>query len=259
MAVTFNPNDFATAEPKAMPVILLLDVSGSMSYDGKIDRLNEAVRLMAESFVKAERQELFAKIAVVEFGDRAKLLHASAPYASPKDFLASYQPLAADGCTALGGALAEARQLIEDRDRTKRRWYRPAVVLVSDGEPVEQDGHDWRQELAAFLGGARSQKSQRFAIAIGKDANQKILQAFVGGDGELYYAEDAADIIQQFRRVTMSVTTSFSRISQAASEAGTKGSDLHVDTVSFSEDGAAGYAERRAARKARRGFSLDDD
>lgn len=48
-----NTNEFdgfVMPQARMLPVILLLDVSGSMSYDSKMDELNNSVREMLESF-----------------------------------------------------------------------------------------------------------------------------------------------------------------------------------------------------------------
>jgi len=42
--------EFTASIPRPLPVLLLADVSGSMSVDGKIDALNVAVAAMLESF-----------------------------------------------------------------------------------------------------------------------------------------------------------------------------------------------------------------
>ena len=52
-----NENEFegfVMPEARMLPVILLLDVSGSMSYDAKMDELNSSVREMLESFQKEQ-------------------------------------------------------------------------------------------------------------------------------------------------------------------------------------------------------------
>lgn len=231
MAYSVDAKTVRAHEPKALPVILLLDVSGSMAGE-KIDRLNEAVRTMATLLAEEERREMFSRIAIIEFADRAALCNAAAPYAAPEAFLAQYQDLTAAGCTALGGALKEARELIEDKTRTKGRSYRPAVVLVSDGEPVENDGNDWKEELARFEAAPRCQKCQRFAIAIGEGANQNILRRFVGAAGELHYAADAGEIVKMFRRVTLSMTQSVSKIHEAATGTGKQRAPFHIDSLS---------------------------
>ena len=43
---------FAVAKARALPVIILADTSGSMSVDGKIAALNEAIKNMVSTFKK---------------------------------------------------------------------------------------------------------------------------------------------------------------------------------------------------------------
>ena len=47
MTTRFNPADYTAPKPKPLPVILLLDTSGSM-YGDKISALNVAVRKMPQ-------------------------------------------------------------------------------------------------------------------------------------------------------------------------------------------------------------------
>lgn len=65
--MAFNPADFVVEEPKSIPVLLLLDVSGSMGGD-KIEQLYNAVRMMLNSFKIAETMETFIKLAIITFG-----------------------------------------------------------------------------------------------------------------------------------------------------------------------------------------------
>lgn len=46
---------FSVATPRPLPVIILADVSGSMSEDGKIEALNAALKDMIKTFTKESR------------------------------------------------------------------------------------------------------------------------------------------------------------------------------------------------------------
>ena len=52
----FDPSKFTVQKAKPLPIMLMLDVSGSMS-GVKIDTLNEAVRTMIASFADEEKME----------------------------------------------------------------------------------------------------------------------------------------------------------------------------------------------------------
>lgn len=194
----FDASKFTTSKPKPLPVILLLDVSGSMS-GAKIQNLNEAVKDMLLTFRDTENGETEIHVAIITFGEEVKL-HQS--LASAGDM--QWRDLLASGGTPLGTALSMAKAMIEDRNIVPSRAYRPVVVLVSDGRP----GDSWNQPLADFIGQGRSSKCDRMAIAIGADADESVLSKFIEGTQyPLFYAENAKQLRDFFKLVTMSVTT----------------------------------------------------
>lgn len=220
----FDPSKFTTTKTKPLPVVLLLDVSGSMnevigdSYErtgqtvvedgqtweivrggvSRIQVLNEAVTEMIASFAKEEQLEHEFLVSVVTFGANVNL-HLPPTKASNVD----WTQLTASGETPLGEAIATAKRLIEDREKTPSRAYRPVVVLVSDGRPTDR----WEDSLESFVGTGRSTKCDRIALAIGSGTDEEMLQQFIAGTSNpLFHADDAAEILDAFKRVTMSVT-----------------------------------------------------
>ena len=198
--LAFDPTKFKSPKAKKLPVILLLDVSGSMSGE-KINSLYDSVTDMLQAFAEAHVREKMIDVAIITFGNEV-LLHT--PY-TPVDDLrnAGVSRFHADGMTPMGTALKMAKEMIEDKATTPSHIYRPAVVLVSDGEPNDS----WQHPMDAFIRDGRSAKCQRFAVAIGSDANQDILRRFCGGDDTLFYAERASDIVDAFSQISMSVST----------------------------------------------------
>ena len=196
--MAFDPMKYQTSgtPERCMPVVLLLDVSGSMSGD-KIDNLYEATVKMIETFVEEGKKEIPFKLAIITFGNSVEC---HTRYTDVKD-LQNLPRFQAIGMTPLGAALRMAKDMIEDRDETKGRWYRPAVVLVSDGQPND----DFRQPMDDFMQNGRSAKCQRIAMAIGNDADEQMLKSFVSDPTFYFKAEDAADITAKFNLVTMSV------------------------------------------------------
>ena len=196
--MAFDPKNFVVSEPKSIPVLLLLDLSGSMSGE-KIDKLNASVRLMLESFKKAETNETFIKLAVITFGASVDVHTQLQEVSKIENFL----DLSANGATPLGVALKMSKAMIEDKEIFKGRDYRPAVVLVSDGQPDS----GWESPLEDFVSNGRTAKCDRLAIAIGNDADLNVLGKFIEGtNNEVLKASDAEDIVNQFKKITMSVT-----------------------------------------------------
>lgn len=193
----FDPSKYTTPDPKPLPVVLLLDISGSMT-GSKIKALNQAVQEMIESFKQFETHELHINVSIITFGPVNLFL----PYTSANDV--TWQDLDTVGATPIGGALKMAKAMIECKKTTPSRAYRPAVVLVSDGMPTD----DWQQAMNDFVSNGRSSKCDRMAMAIGREAPTQVLNKFVEGTpNPLFEASNAKDLAQFFKRVTMSVTT----------------------------------------------------
>ena len=194
----FNPANFTVAKAKPLPVILLLDVSGSMGGES-IKQLNIAVKEMISDFASAEKNEVEILVSIITFGSEV-LLHT--PYTSAKDI--DWKDLTVSGSTPMGTAFSMAKAMIEDKETTPSRAYRPTIVLVSDGEPTDS----WQQPLRALVNDGRSNKCDRMAMAIGGAASNSVLNEFISGtENKVFTAADASQIQEFFKFVTMSVTT----------------------------------------------------
>ena len=193
----FDPKKFTVQKPKPLPVMLLLDVSGSMSGI-KIKTLNDAIRVMLDTFADEAKMETEIQVSIITFGAELKRLFPFTPVSN-----IHFDDLEAYGGTPLGKCLEMAKAIIEDRDETPSRAYRPTVILVSDGRP----GDNWQGPLQDFITEGRSQKCDRMAMAIGADADLDVLGKFVEGTSNpLFEAHRATEIHQFFQKVTMSVT-----------------------------------------------------
>ena len=193
----FDPKKFTTPTAKPLPVILLLDVSSSMSGD-KIENLNKAVEDMLDTFAQEEKMETEILVSVITFGNQVEL-----QVPCTKASQVQWQGLQANGMTPMGTALKMAKAMIEDKETTPSRAYRPTIVLVSDGQPNDS----WERPLEDFISEGRSSKCDRMAMAIGRDADETVLKRFIEGTPHnLFYAENAGQLHEFFQRVTMSVT-----------------------------------------------------
>lgn len=191
--------EFTTQIARPLPVILLADVSGSMGVDGKIQALNHAVREMLEAFQDESDLRAEIHVSVITFGGQARM---HLPLGPARNF--AWTDLGAAGGTPMGGAFDLARAMVEDRNVVSSRSYRPTIVLVSDGQPTDT----WQPPLAALLGSERGNKACRMALAIGADADQDVLTAFLAdAEARVYRADEARQIRRFFQLVTMSVAS----------------------------------------------------
>jgi uncharacterized protein YegL len=195
-------SEFTIATARPLPVVLLLDVSGSMASDGKIEALNEAVRQMLQSFAEETPGLAEIHVSVLTFGGAEARVHL--PPTPARN--ATLQPMAASGGTPFASLFRLATSELENKDKYQSRGYTPTLVLCSDGEP--NTGDPWPEALAQLLNSPRASKAQRFAMAIGADADEATLKAFLADpEATVYTADKASDMRKFFRVVTMSVTS----------------------------------------------------
>ncbi len=210
-------NNFSPAQPRPMPVFLLVDTSGSMRGE-KIQSVNMALRDMVASFraVNDIRGEI--QLAIITFGEEVTIAQELAPL----DQLALTE-LEAAGKTPMGSALEFLLLMLEDKDIVLSRAYTPTVVLISDGIPTDVTRELWDKAVAGettvadFLDwpplnalhvSERGSKCIRLAMGIGDDANNEMLTAFVNRPGvPVIKARDARGIEEFFQWVTLSVTS----------------------------------------------------
>ena len=193
--------EFTVSEARPLPVILLLDSSGSMEGD-KINILNAAVREMLQSFASEDDISAAIHVGVIQFG---RTVGWHQPLLPVEDVINQWSDLTASGKTPLGQALTLLRDSLEDRNIVSSRAYRPTIVLVSDGKPTD----DWGGSMAELLASPRASKAARFAMGIGADADSVILSQFIdtASGSRVFEAHEAGRIQKFFRFITMSVTT----------------------------------------------------
>ena len=188
----------AVAGPRPLPILVLADTSGSMASHGKIDGLNHGIGELLRSLASDDEAVLAEpNVGVITFGGHAAEVHT--PIAPARTV--RWSPAVASGMTPMGAAFAIAREVVEDRAQVPGNAFRPVLVLVSDGQPND----DWESALDALLQSDRASKADRFALAIGPDADRAMLAKFTGDREKVLDASGAADIHRFFRFVTMSV------------------------------------------------------
>lgn len=190
-------DDIEPVQARTLPVILLLDTSGSMRQDDKIDVLNDSVAEMIRELASVDAGHGLITLTLITFGgESAKVVQKNVPVSN-----IAFTPLRAGGKTPMGQAFSLARDLIENRDEISSKSYRPTIALVSDGFPVPA----LAGELEALIDSDRGSKSSRFALAIGADADRNLLARFTSG-GDVREASEAAEIRNFLQWVTNTVT-----------------------------------------------------
>lgn len=192
---------FAAVTARPLPVIILADVSGSMSVDGKIEALNAALQDMLKTFAQESRLNAEIQIAIITFGGTKAEVHIPL---TPAWQIPKLDDLIANGGTPMGQAFELALAMIEDKEVLPKRAYQPTIVLVSDGIPTD----NWEASFSNLKNAERTKKAARMAMAIGRDADKNVLTEFVNDlEAPVFEAHHAKDIHRFFRAVSMSVST----------------------------------------------------
>jgi uncharacterized protein YegL len=159
-----------------VPVCLALDVSGSMAGK-KMDELNLAVRQFFNSVRADEMASISAEIAVVTFGSNATKV---------VDFSSidrqTIPTLSAGGYTAMGEGVNMSLDLLDQAKRIYSQrgldYFQPWLVLMTDGEPQGESEVVTNSAISRCQELVRKNKLTVIPVAIGDDANIKILSQF---------------------------------------------------------------------------------
>lgn len=207
-------SSFVSKEPRALPVFILADTSGSM-IGAKIKELNLALRQMVSEFQNIDEIRGKFQLSIITFGSTVQV---SQPLADVEGI--QLKELYAGGQTPMGAAFETVSAMIEDKTVVSSRSYTPTIVLVSDGIPTDcpteyrsiDDYSEWGA-LKRLKNGERSKKCQRLALAIGDDANVKMLKEFIGNaETPLIKAHNVQGISKFFKWVTMSTIARMSSV-----------------------------------------------
>jgi uncharacterized protein YegL len=153
--------------------VWILDVSGSMRADGKIQALNVAISEALPSLRAAAQGNMSADVMV-----RAATFATGAQWHFPDPIPVArfrWEPLEAGGFSDMGAALSLVAEGLHVPPMPER-GLSPVLVLVSDGQPTDNFDDGLRRLLSTTWGS----RAIRIAIAIGRDADQNVLQTFIG-------------------------------------------------------------------------------
>jgi uncharacterized protein YegL len=190
--------EFTTSEARPLPVVLMLDASGSMRADGKIEALNAGLAELVATLRDEDDGTGAIHIAIVTFGgDDARV---DVPFSRVSE-VADVQSLQAAGRTPMGGALDLVTSMIEDLDVIPSRSYRPTIALLSDGIPTD----DWEPPMERLVNSERASKATRMALGIGADADRACLIKFAGSADGVRRIDEATRIRDYLQFVSMSV------------------------------------------------------
>jgi len=172
--------DSVVESQESVATALVMDVSGSMGDNGKLD----SARTAATAFIDT----LGAKdsAALISFSDQVKVVQ---PYTSDRGALkAAIAGLQPGGDTALYDAIAQTAQL---QGALPQR--RKILLLLTDGADTRS-----KQSVETTIAAAQQAGVVVFAIGLGDDVNRDVLNQLAGSAGQAVYVSDPAQLRETF-------------------------------------------------------------
>lgn len=194
--------------------IFILDCSGSMTQQGKIQALNNAIREAIPHMRDVADSNPNADLLVraLKFSSGAAW-HVAQP--TPVENF-NWTDVPAAGVTDMGRAFALVAEQLRIPPMTDRALP-PVLVLISDGQPTD----NYASGLDAIMQQPWGRKAVRIAIAIGQDADNDVLQKFIGHpELKPLQAGNAEALVKYIRWVSTAV------VGAASSPASQTGDDI---------------------------------
>ena len=200
------------------PFYLCLDVSASMA-GGPIDSVNQQMPVLRARVGEDPAVAEVIRLGVVTFSDVARsvlpLCDLSLVEAVPE--------LSAQGRTSYAAVFDHLRNVIEEDYSKGRaagdRWYRPAVIFISDGHPTD-DTERWKSSLARLSDPTWKRRPNILAFGFG-DADPEVLaevtdnrpnRAFIAAEG----AEPAQVVPELLSGLIQSIVSSSTSVYEGA-------------------------------------------
>ncbi len=196
---------------RPLHLVFLLDCSGSMAAEGKMQALNVAVRETLPHLASVVESAPHADLLVRAIGfSSGAWWHIETP--TPPEAI-EWEDLRSGGHTELGEAL-DLLSTVLTVPPMEARSFPPAIVLISDGMPTD----DFSAALDRFTATTWGSRSVRMAVGIGRDADHATLVAFIGNDElEPLTANDPEQLIDAIRWVSTQVSREASTLNNSLS------------------------------------------
>lgn len=188
------------AKRKPVAVSLVVDRSGSMSADRKIDYAVKAGKVLVNALGKDDL------VSITVYDSQVKVLYPLSPVTNKDRLLSIIDGIRPGGSTFLSGGLEEGIKQME-----KARGEFPCrVILLSDGQANQ--GVISPEGVAAIGAQSRNKGINVSTVGLGLSFNEDLMQSLAQrGGGQYYYIEDSEDLPGVFRQELALVQRAFTK------------------------------------------------
>lgn len=170
-----------------MHLILMIDTSGSMQGQ-KIGSVTDAMENIISDLSSYDDEEGGALLAI-EFFSRT-VRWANEDFIKAKDY--TWKEPVCTGMTSLGGACLSLSDFMSQRPVDDCK-----LLLISDGCPTD----DYDEGINRLDGHSAFQAADKYAIAIGGDADLASLVRFTGDTNHVFTVTDLVDLLSMMKRI----------------------------------------------------------
>lgn len=213
-----------------MNIYYLIDTSGSMNHNGCIQSVNTAMPEIIEilsdvTLNNKDHGDIY--MSCITFSDHARAID-NHPISSLEY---CWNPLEAGGLTNMAEAFELLdKQMLTDAADSTARYLRPAVILLSDGDPDS----GWEESLKKLEANPMYRNAYKIAIAIGAGGNnvtmRRALTRFAaredGGAPNIISVSDLNRLTEVIRVVSATV----SQVGSRTAANGIKGNNDPVES-----------------------------
>lgn len=193
---------------KTLNMLFLVDVSGSMEEDGRMDAVNEAFEQMIPELQNVQREclsDFELRVAIMTFDTKANWIVAPTPileYVHAPIRFDRWATFYSKAFRGLNEVLTKQKYMHHEG-----KIAEPYIMFLTDGKPTANDNYN--EALDELLQNAWFTNSQRFAVLIGKEAVQSdsaraAVARFVSNPAEgIISAESAVTLASQVQAKTL--------------------------------------------------------
>ncbi len=221
---------------KHLNMFFIVDVSGSMRKEGRIQAVNEAFTNMVPILREVQRDcmaEFELNIAIMTFDQEARWIVPPTPileYNHKEIECSQWGTYFSKAFKTLGGKLTKSEYMAYTGKIVK-----PYIMLMTDGEPTEGDNYE--PEIDKLLKNDLFSQAQRFAVLIGNDtihsaSARATVEKFVSNSKEgIIDAEDAFKIAAEVQAKTLHTVINMTKhnVADTLGESQKHGSDIDND------------------------------